>query len=167
MGAQDDANVIAAPERVDLVVPAELVSLVVAIGQVRGGAVVAEVVVEAHVVFLLVDAAAGGRGSLGVWRAKNAADATHGSGLLVNIRGRGVLEHVLHEALLGSIGAASHTVVVAKVQWVVAGRVGVAPSVQGLHVDPAGWTDGQGKKCSCVESLHLFLLIINRTGHAA
>lgn len=69
MVAQDDANVIAAPERVDLVVPAELVSLVVAIGHVGGAAVVAEVVVEALEVFFLVDAAAGVRGPLGVWRA--------------------------------------------------------------------------------------------------
>jgi hypothetical protein len=68
VGAQDDANVSTAFERVDLVVPAELVSLVVAIARVRGVAVVAEVVMEAHVVFLLVDAAAGVRGPLGVWR---------------------------------------------------------------------------------------------------
>jgi len=58
--AHDDANVSTAFERVDLVVPAERVSLVVAIGHVVGGAVVAEVVVEAHEVFRLVDAAAGG-----------------------------------------------------------------------------------------------------------
>ena len=80
MVAQDDANVFPAPERVDLVVPAELVSLVVAIGQVQSGAVVAEVVVEALEVFLLVDAAAGVRGPFHVHRVENAANATHGAG---------------------------------------------------------------------------------------
>lgn len=79
MGASDNADICTALERVDFVVPAVIVTLVVPVRKIIGIAVVAEVVVAALEVCLFVDAAAGSRGALIVNDIESAGDSTNGS----------------------------------------------------------------------------------------
>ena len=85
MIAKSNADFITAPERVDLVVPAVGISLPVLLvwGDFLSDVIQAEVELTASEVGVLVDTAALWRGALSVGLGVNAANVTHGTGLLV------------------------------------------------------------------------------------
>lgn len=83
VGASDNADICTALERVDFVVPAVIVTLVVPVRKISVPSVVAEVVVAALELCLFVDAAAGSRGALIVNDIEDAGDSTNGSCLFI------------------------------------------------------------------------------------
>ena len=85
MIAKSNADFITAPERVDLVVPAVGISLPVLLvwGDFLSDVIQAEVELTANEAGVLVDTAALWRGALSVGLGVNAANVTHGTGLLV------------------------------------------------------------------------------------